>query len=85
MNTPTTGDKMNVRTATVHMGQDNAAKAAKIVYLTIVTDGSLVEQLLIKDGSNLARRADVVLASKGYFRNTGFTADNGELVASVIY
>jgi hypothetical protein len=76
---------MNTKTATVFMGQDNAAKAAKIVYLSIVADGELVEQITITDGGHLARRADAALKAKGFFRNTGFNASNDDLVATVIY
>jgi hypothetical protein len=85
--TPTTtkGQTMNTKTATVYMEQDNAAKAAKIVYLSIVADGQLVDQLTIADGGHLARRADAALKTKGFFRSTGFNAVNGDLVASVIY
>jgi hypothetical protein len=85
--TPTTtkGQTMNTKTATVHMGQDNAAKAAKIVYLDIIANGQLLDQIIITDGGNLARRADAALKTKGFFRSTGFNASNGDLVASVIY
>jgi hypothetical protein len=76
---------MNTTTAKVFMGQDDAAKTVGIVYLSIVADGNVVDQMVIKDGSNLARRADKALQAKGFFRSTGFESRQGELVAEVIY
>jgi hypothetical protein len=76
---------MNTKTATVYLKQDATARAQGIVHMTIVADGELLHEMILKDGEDLARRADAALKSKGFFRKTGFDAILGKLVASVAY